>query len=632
MKDRLDRPERPDRLAGLETRIEALAGTVAELADRLAALEAERPVVRAAERPGPPRLEPLAADATAQAGLAADRWPPASPAAAGERWGPVALLGRTLMVLGGAYLFRALTEGGAVPAAVGVALGLAYALLWLAFADRAGARGRHLSACFHGAAFALIAAPLSWEAASRFRVLSATAGAAVLAALTGAALAVAWRRRLRPVAWIASLAAVLSAWAFMGSLEPLVPAVLVLVLVAVADDWVGRDRGWRFLPWATAAAADLTLAFMAVGELLGEPSAGRARAATALAAALLALFVLYAGSAAARAARPAWKASWFDLAQLPAATLLGYGGAFLLARRTPELALPLGIASLAAGTACLAAMRSLFAARAARRPAYLLFAWLGPLLVLGGTALVLPAPVAALAWAGSAVAFAVLASRRGSVTLGFHAGIYGTAAAAAAGLLAHAWHAFAGSAERPWPDLQPAALAVLAALAVAAGLELPAESRFWSHLEARAPKLLLLALLAWGAFGAALALLVPPLAGIPGEDAVPWRLALLRMAAVLAAALALAWLGRLRRFREATWLVYPVLIAGGFKLILEDFLLGRAAELFGALALYGATLILAPPLARASRRRTAGADEAAPPGRVGSDPPAETSAGLPHRR
>ena len=624
-------PDRRDRLAGLEARVEALAATVEELAERLALVEEDRPPGGRAELPEAPRPEPPEVRVTAAEGFVAAR-EPAPPAAAGERWGPVALLGRTLMVLGGAYLFRALTESGAVSPRLGVALGLAYALLWLAFADRAGARGRHLSACFHGAAFALIAAPLSWEAASRFRVLTTAGGAAVLAALTAAALAVAWRRRLRPVAWIASLAAVLSAWAFMGSLEPLLPAALVLVAVAVADDWVARDRGWLLLPWATAAAADLTLAFMALGEILGEPSAGRARPAVALAVPLLALFVLFAGSAAARAARPAWRARWFDLAQLPAATLVGYGGAFVLARRTPELALPLGIASLVAGTVCLGAMRALFAERAVRRPAYLLFAWLGPLLVLGGTALLLPAPVAALAWAAIALAFAVLASRRRSVTLGFHAGIYGAAAAAAAGVLSHGWRAFAGSAERPWPELAPAALAVLAALAAAASLELPAESRFWSRLEARAPKLLLLALVAWGAFGAALALLIPALAGTPGEDAVAWRLALLRMAAVSAAALSLAWLGRFRRFREAVWLVYPVLIAGGFKLILEDFLLGRAAELFGALALYGATLILAPPLARASRRRAAAAEEPAPPVGVGPDPPAGRSPGLPQGR
>jgi hypothetical protein len=619
-------PDRSDRLAWLEAKVESLAGIVAELSKRLESVEGER-VAATPAAPLPPERPTPAADSWAAV--------PAAPPL-GERWGPVALLGRTLMVLGGAYLFRALTESGAVEPAGGIGLGLAYALVWLGFADRAGARGRHLSACFHGAAFALIAAPLSWEAASRFHVLSATGGSAVLAALTGAALAVAWRRDLRPVAWIASIAAVLSAWAFMGSLAPVFPAALVLVLVGVADDWVARDRGWLFLPLATALAADLTLAFMAMGEVLGEGRAGTGGSAAGLSVLLLALFVLYAGTAAVRAVRPAWRARWFDLAQLPAATVVGYGGAFLLARRSGELALPLGIASLLAGTLCLGAMRVLYPERAERRPAYLLFAWLGPVLVLGGTALLLPAALAALVWSVLAVAVAWLASRRRSVILGFHAATYGIAAAAAGGLVTRAAYAFAGPAEAAWPEPRWSALVVLATLTVAASLDLPGESRFWRPVEARAPKLLLLGVLAWGALGAGLALLVPALAGTPGEDAVAWRLALVRMAAISAAALLLAWLGRFRRYREAAWLVYPVLIAGGFKLILEDFLLGRAAELFGALALYGATLILAPRLlrtgTRASRRRAAGAAEASPPLGVGYDPPAGMSPDLPPRR
>jgi hypothetical protein len=89
--------------------------------------------------------------------------------------------GRTLLVLGGGYLLRALTESGALPPLAGVTLGLTYALLWLLAADRAGAKARTLSAAFHGAAAVLLAFPLLWEATSRFRLLSPAAGAGCLA-------------------------------------------------------------------------------------------------------------------------------------------------------------------------------------------------------------------------------------------------------------------------------------------------------------------------------------------------------------------------------------------------------------------------------------------------------------------
>lgn len=610
-----------DRLTRLEARVEQLALAVEELYGRLRALEGEGVPASwesaAAEEPAPPPMPALAEPGSE----------------AGERWGPVALLGRTLMVLGGAYLFRFLTERALDEpdtrwTLAGVALGLAYALLWLRFADRASVKGRRLSSSFHGAAFALIAAPLAWEASNRFHVLSATEGSAVLAALTGAALALAWRRDLRAVAWLSSLAALLSAWAFMGSVEPVLPAAFVLVLVAVATDWVARDRGWLVLPWVTAAAADLTLAFMAMGVLLGEggaPSAGRFYGIAAL---LLTHFVLFVGSAVVRAADGRWRVRWFDLFQLPAVAVIGYGGAFLLAHRLPPLATGLGAGSVLTGLAALEVTRRLFERRSERRHSYVFFAWTGLVLVLGGTALLLPPVGRSIAWSAFTVALAVIASRRRSVTLGLHAWVYGTAAAAASGLLGYAAHAFAAPATDLWPTLAPTAWLALAGLAVAASLDLPAESPFWSRVETRAVKVLILGVLAWGALGVVCGGLARLLAGPPGTAgaaaADPAALALLRMAVLAAGALLLAWVGRFRRYRESAWLVYPVLILGGFKLILEDFLLGRAAELFGTLALYGAVLILAPRMARASQARAGG--EAPPrPAGTGTAPSSPAS-------
>jgi hypothetical protein len=69
-----------------------------------------------------------------------------------------------------------------------------------------------------------------------------------------------------------------------------------------------------------------------------------------------------------------------------------------------------------------------------------------------------------------------------------------------------------------------------------------------------------------------------------------------------AAALVVAWLGARTRFREAAWLLYPVLIAGGLKLFIEDLPTSRPATLFLALAFYGGALILAPRLSHVSRR------------------------------
>jgi len=624
-----------DRLSRLEVRLEELACSVEELAQRLATLEGGGDVPSATPPLAGDGVDDQAVGAHAAGTVAAPvdepisetlpgpaSWPIPEAGAAG--WGGLALVGRTLMVLGGAYLIRALTEGGAVPAHVGLLLGIAYAFVWLVSADRAAAAARTKSAAFHGASFALIAEPLAWEAAGRFGAIGAAGGAVGVALFTGCALAVAWWRRLRPVAWIAVLGAIFSAWALMASIQPTLPAVAVLVAVTVAADWLGmppriRHRGapiWRYLPWVPAFATDLTVAVIVVEAIFGRPE--ELPQGTGLVWVLLALFVGSAGSLVVRAlldlgsvsgsgdapgAEPGepWRPRWFDLVHGPAAVAIGYWGAWGLTGALvgakmagADLALGLGLGSAVAAAACYAAAVPLLSQRPRRRPAYLLLTNLGLILAIGATVMLLPATARAAVWSVLAVAGAWIAGRRRTVTLGLHAFVYALLAAVASGLLVEAGYAFATDPGRGWPALSPVAVAVLAALAVAASLRLPADSPFWGQA-ARVPKLLLLAALVWAGGGALLALVLPWVAG--GSSALG-LVAAVRTGFVALLALALAWLSRFDRFREARWLVYAVLIAGAVKLIWEDLRLGRPGELFVALAVYGGALILAPRLTR----------------------------------
>ncbi len=569
-----------DRVARLEEQVGELTRALRGFDERLAALETRG--LDTSEAPS----EPLWPQLTRVARVEARERP------AAEGGGSLALLGRTLIVLGGAFLFRALTESGAVPVILGIALGLLYALVWLVFADRAAVRGRHLSAGFHGAAFVMIASPLTWEAASRFHVLSAEGAAAALVVVTALALGLAWHRRLRAVAWLASLGAVLASWALMGSVEPILPAVLVLVLVRTADDWLAALTDWWALPWVSAGLVDLTVAFVVMRALFGEETVGRRELAV-----LLALFILGAGSVAVRAFEPAWRARRFELAQAAMATLIGYGSALRLVRELPGAPLALGLGSLVVAAACLALGLGLLGKRPARRHAFFLFGALGLVLVLGGTALVLPAPGRSFLWAALAVATVWLASRRDSVTLGFHAGIYLLAAAVSSGLLVAASYGLWAPASTAWPPVVPVAWLVLAVAVVATSFELPATSPYWGPATA-VPGLVLLAVTVWLVAGALLRVVAPAVAGEPGAGATPALVAGVRTLVLAAAAMLLAVASHLRRFRTARWLVFAVLVAGGVKLAIEDFRVAGAAELFVALALYGGALIAAPRLAR----------------------------------
>ena len=74
----------------------------------------------------------------------------------------LSLIGRTFVILGGAYLLRALTESGSVPQSSGIVLGFAYASVWIGAADRAAVQ-RPASGLFHGLAGLIIGVALLWK-------------------------------------------------------------------------------------------------------------------------------------------------------------------------------------------------------------------------------------------------------------------------------------------------------------------------------------------------------------------------------------------------------------------------------------------------------------------------------------
>lgn len=580
-----------DRLARLETQVEALARSVEELAGRLAAVErAPRPAEEISEvLVGGRAAAPSTADAEAEA--------EAAPRPASDLIANLALVGRTLMVLAGAYLLRALTEGEVVPPAGGIALGVAYALALLAVSDLSAARGRSLSATFYAGAAVVIAYPLVWEAATRFAVLSPPAAAAALGALTLAGLAVAWRRNLLGVAWLVSLGAIIASWALLIRLGTVLPFVAVLLALGIALVWMSHYRPWPGLRWLAAVAADLAVLILGVKALFGKA----VEAPGWVMAAQLALVALYAGSIVARSLRPGWRIGGFDLTQTAVVLLVGYGGAI---RLVPVAGggTELGVASLLLAGVLFAGSAALLGKRAEWRHTFLYFPILAFAFLLGGTSLLLAETGRALAWSALALVAAAMATRFKSVTLGFFSALYAVAGAAASGLLGAASRAFAAPPDQLPTRLDPVDLVVLAAIAIACWIPFPRESRFWRRA-AGVPKLALLAVFAWSAGGALLVALGRAFAGsAEGAGADPAILAALRTAVLAGAAVLLGWSGRWPRVREAAWLVYPVLVAGAVKLLWEDFPLGRPVELFVALALYGAALIFAPRLVR--RRRS----------------------------
>jgi hypothetical protein len=555
-------PREVDRLSVLEAKIEALE-------QRLGVLERGAPPARLRLEPRPEQDEellPSAADVTSTLGL----------------------VGRTLIVFGGAYLLRAVTAAGYVPDQAGVLLAFLYALSWLWLADRTGSSPVNTaSAAFHGATAVLIGLPLLWETTARFHYLEPWASGVALALFTAASVAVAWRRDLQGLAWIAGLGTPIAALALLVGTHVPEPFGFALVVTGILGLALYEGRGWSGAGWWMALMGPLGALLVCFGALAqhrgGEPAA--------LAISLF-LALSYLAGLVFRTLVRGREAVLFDAVQGGLAVLTGYGGAALVARRLGG-----GTVAVVGSLGLLIALGAYWAAfrripREERRK-LLLYSTLALAFALAGSGQLLPAPFPAVAWSGLAALAGWQSVRRSRVTLSLHGAFYSLAAAAGSGLLTAAIYAFAAPAGTPWPPLSPAAFLALAAAAVVCALPVPHPAPFWKPYEGLT-RVLQIAVFLWGAAGALLHLLAPALDG-HGD---PGLLATVRTLVLTAVALLLGWAARWERFREAAWLVYPTLLLAAVKLAVEDFPQGRPATLFVALALCGLAFIFAPKLAR----------------------------------
>jgi hypothetical protein len=515
-----------DPVSGLEKQVAELARSLRSVEARVAALEG------AAAPAAPPQFA-APVPAAGQAGVPSVAAGPAVPS--------IALAGRCLFVLAGAFLVRALTDSGALPRGVGVALGLAYALTWLVLADRAGRAGSAAAATAWGGTALVIACPLVWEAATRFDVLRPPAAAAVLFAVAAAALGASVHRNLRVLAWAAVLSVLATACLLLVTTHALVALGVLLVVLAAGAEAASIRRGWAGLPWLPAVVADLvTLEAVWISarpEGLPEAYAGLSRGAVLMLA--LALFAVPLAVTLRRAFGRVATPDAFEAIQMGAALVLMV---FAISRLTPLAGLPpslvWGLAGFAAAVAPARAVGSI-------APAY------GAVLLL--------------------------------------------VAAVASGLAGFARHAFLGSPVTGMPAQD--SLIVLALSAAATALLV---RRVRADGEGPAARGAMFTLACVSIAGAG-AVAVLGLALVVAPDGEPGRTAAARGAVLAAAAVLLASLRRLPTLAPLARLTYPVLAIAGLKLLIDDLPHSRPSTLVATFVLYGAALIVVPRILRAAR-------------------------------
>jgi hypothetical protein len=492
-----------------------------------------------------------------------------------------------LLIFGGAYLLRAITEFQFVPTAVGILMGAIYAFFWLVMAYRKGRiTSQRANAAFFGGTSVLLTLPLLVEATGRFGLLSGTQSIFALTFFCAVAMVVAVAHNLRSLAWLVTGGGLATAFAVLNASHSAIPVGAFLILLGLGSLWAVYERHWMGPQWLGALGANVGVVVLAV---LSTSEQWSIEPITVFGPAAI-LLILYLTSFAIQSHLRGNDVGIFELVQ----TVVGIGVTLWVASITVQAGqisiAVIGILSLVfgAGGYVLAFTPE---TRTVRGRNFFFYSTMGLLFVVAGSALALSPGKAAALWSLMALVMAWSSGRFDRVTLSLQCTFLLLAAGIGSGILTTGWQALAGDVSVNWPPLQLWHLGV--ALTTVACLFIPVAQRSerWG-VAAGLPQLIVLALSVWEVGGLMVVYFAPLLAQAGGAEPNLAVLAALRTAILSAASMTLALSSRYKRWPEARWLVYPVLILVAIKLFIEDFPNGQPATLFIALAFVGSALLL----------------------------------------
>lgn len=504
-----------------------------------------------------------------------------------------ALVGRTIMVLGGAFFLRALTDSGALPPGAGVAAGIAYALAWVLLADRAARAGRAPDATAHGLATTLIAFPLVWETTTRFALLSPAVSAFTLTAVAGAVLGIAWFRRLGLLAWIVTLTATMTGVALLFATRSLPLFAVALFVLAIASLAASLHRKWYGLRWPAAIALDLlvVLAMYLIGKTNYEwllPGQ--------VATVQLLMTAIYLGIIGLRTIVLGHPTREFGIVQSLVVLIVGFEGARRVLGTEHPWATAFATVALVLAAAYYAAAFVRFEHDPRQRANWTWYLTLGTTLTIYSSILLIDGHVVGLPWALLAVVGAYLGRPDDRSAVRWNVTAIACASALGSGLAVTGFLAFFGADPVRWLDtpltVWGTAALCLAAWILSRGIPAGGDEAY----DRAIPALTLLAIGAVGVGTGLVTLVGPGIAGA-GTDAVDTgALAVVRTAVVCASALAFAMASRVRRHAELVWAAYGALVVAACKIAVDDLPNGSAMTMFLSFILFGGVMIIAPRL------------------------------------
>jgi len=503
----------------------------------------------------------------------------------------VPVLGKAVLGIAGAYLLRAIAESGSIPKLPVLTVAIVYAALWMVWAVRTHDTSRFASVTY-GITSALVLSPLLWESTVRFQVLSPAFTAAVLVAFVVLAMALAWKHDLQIIPWVATLAAVITAWALIIASHELVPLTVALLVMARATEvaaCLGHRLSLRAVP-AVAADFAVLLSVYLLASSEGVPEGYHPASPGALVSLSVALLVIYGGTIGIRSFGMRQPITLFEIGQgIVAFGLAAFGG---MRATHGSVATALGVLFLLLAAVCYWGTLLRFVEEAHARNRRVCATWAAALL-LAGSFLVFPVNLQVPFLCLAAVAAVLVYTRTTKLSLGLHSSFYLAAATVVSPLASYVASALAGKVP-PAPEWGVWIVVVSAVLCYAIG------SRGSMDQGKRRPLWVVPAGITGFAAAGLVVVAIVWLAANRVELAAS-RLSVIRTIVNCALALALGFLGSYWKRIELGWVAYAAVAFGTLKLLFEDLRFGNAASLVVSLLFYGLILILLPRLTRRGR-------------------------------
>jgi hypothetical protein len=514
----------------------------------------------------------------------------------------VPVVGRMVVAIAGAYVLRALTDFGILPVAAGVAIGLIYALVWLVAAARSPAEAKFavVVSCLTSV---LIMAPLVWEAVGRLKVISSGLSSGVLTAFALIALALGLKTQRRIIETIVGASSIVMAFALLLAHDDIVPFVIALLVIATAMEfaaWRDRPPGARVLAALAVDFAVLLFSYL-MSSPRGMPETWVPASPHSLLTVQLALALIYIGTSINQSVVRRRTLTFAEIAQTGMALLIGIGGAAWVFQKNHKVMLGLGIASLAGGLAFYGI--SFFLLEHDSKTNFRALATFGLFLVLTGMFLPFSRSEFWILSCACAVGCCWAAKAFVLPTLGVHGVAYLTLGSAVAGAISQPLQVlFAGGAG---PAEWLASIVVLVAAAVSwvaiAGIPTGAPGHWRNQISS----LLLAAHVIWIAGGLIVYAIVAAWRNPkPPSDTIG-------TVVLTGLSLTLAWLGTRWKKPELVWLLCGLMVIGGYKLAIRDFIYEHNLPLVVSLLCFGGALIILPRLLHG---------KSAHAGRIGGEP------------